>query len=336
MNPGARRIAVVGLTSWGLGLGLTLASAGLEAVLVARDPEEARALEVSRRHRRLPDVPLPASVGVTYAGKSAFAGVSAILLAVPAQRMRQNLRSLRSLLPAGVALVSASKGLESETHLRMSEVIAEEAGPEQRIAVLSGPNLVLEIVGGQPAAAVLASSDAGLATALQAMLATPRLRLYTSRDVTGVEIGGALKNVIALAVGLGEGMGYGDNARAALMTRGLAEIVRLGVAMGADPLTFAGLSGLGDLIATCASPLSRNHRAGRLLAKGLSRAEVEAEIDEVVEGITTTAAALALACRLNVAMPITEQLYRVLYQDLPPREAAATLMLRDLTNEPPI
>jgi len=336
VSDGARRVAVVGLTSWGLGLALTLATAGLETALLARDREEARALSVSRRHRRLPDQTLPGGVAVTSVEEAALGDVATFLLAVPAQRMRENVRRLRALLPEGAALVSASKGLETETHLRMTEVIREEAGAAKRIAVLSGPNLVPEIVGGQPAAAVLASADAGLAAELQALLATPRLRLYTSRDVVGVEIGGALKNVIALAAGLGEGMGYGDNAKAALITRGLAEIVRLGVAMGADPLTFAGLSGLGDLIATCASPLSRNHRAGRLLAEGLSRAEVEAEIGEVVEGIETTAAALALACRHSVAMPITEQLYRVLYQDLPPREAATTLMLRDLTDEPPI
>jgi glycerol-3-phosphate dehydrogenase (NAD(P)+) len=336
MNSGARRVAVVGLTSWGLGLCSMLAAGGLETVLLARDPREASALSKTRRHRRLPDVALPDSVAVLCPDEAAFDAVAALVLAVPAQRMRDNLRRLRTLLPPGVPLVSASKGLEGETLLRMSEVIAQEIGSAHPVAVLSGPNLVPEIVRGQPAAAVLASNDAELAAGLQALLANPRLRLYTSRDVTGVEIGGALKNVIALAVGLGEGMGYGDNARAALMTRGLAEMVRLGVAMGADPLTFAGLSGLGDLIATCASPLSRNHRAGKLLAKGLSRSEVEAEIDEVVEGISTTSAATALACRMGVAMPVTEQLYRVLYQNLPPSEAAAGLMLRALTDEPPI
>lgn len=330
------RVAVAGLTSWGLGLACTLGNAGRGVILLARERSEAEELAAGRRHPRLPGASLPESVLVEPRECAGLEGVRTLLLALPAQRMRENLRALLPILPPAMVLVSASKGLEEGTYLRMTEVIAEEAGPRRQVAVLSGPNLVPEIVAGLPAAAVLACSDPQLAVELQELLATPRLRLYTSQDVAGVEIGGALKNVIALAAGLSEGLGYGDNAKAALITRGLAEIVRLGAVLGANPLTFSGLSGLGDLVATCASPLSRNHRAGRLLAEGLSRQEVEARIGEVVEGISTTAAAHALACRHGVDMPITEQLHRVLYEGLPPHDAATTLMLRALTDEPPI
>jgi glycerol-3-phosphate dehydrogenase (NAD(P)+) len=327
---------VLGLTSWGLGLAVTLARAGTSVVLLARGPTEAADLAERRGHQRLPGAALPESVAVCPLSAADLSGLRALLLAIPAQRMRENLCSLAPLLSPETVLVSAAKGLEETTRMRMTEVIADVLGPARPSAALSGPNLVPEIVAGLPAAAVLASSDAVLAAELQRLLATPALRLYTSQDVIGVEIGGALKNVIALAAGLSEGLGYGDNAKAALITRGLAEIVRLGVMMGADPITFSGLSGLGDLVATCGSPLSRNHRAGRLLAEGLPVEAVLARIGEVVEGIGTTAAAHALACALDVDMPITQQLYQVLYDGVPPREAAAALMLRSLTGERPI
>jgi glycerol-3-phosphate dehydrogenase (NAD(P)+) len=330
------RIGVLGLTSWGLGLALTLARAGRDVLLLARAPGEAAELAAGRAHRRLPGAALPAGVTVCALGEADLSALHVLLLAVPAQRMRANLRALAPLLAPRTVLVSAAKGLEEATRLRMTEVIAGELGPDRPCAALSGPNLVPEIVAGLPAAAVLASRDAAIAGELQALLATPRLRLYTSSDVTGVEIGGALKNVIALAAGLSEGLGYGDNAKAALITRGLAEIVRLGVALGADPITFSGLSGLGDLVATCGSPLSRNHRAGRLLGQGVPLAEALRQIGEVVEGIGTTAAAHALACRTGVEMPITQHLHQVLYEGVAPREAARSLMLRSLTGERPI
>jgi glycerol-3-phosphate dehydrogenase (NAD(P)+) len=335
-DPLSPRIGILGLTSWGLGLALTLARAGRDVLLLAREPTEAAALAGSRLHRRLPGAALPANVAVCALNDADCSSLRALLLAVPAQRMRANLRDLAPILPPHTVLVSAAKGIEEGTRLRMTAVIAEEAGANRPSAALSGPNLVPEIVAGLPAAAVLASRDAAIAAELQELLATPRLRLYTSQDVIGVEIGGALKNVIALAAGLCEGLGYGDNAKAALITRGLAEIVRLGAALGADPITFSGLSGLGDLIATCASPLSRNHRAGRLLGEGLSVDETLKRIGEVVEGIGTTAAAHALACETGVEMPITRQLYHVLYEGLPPHEAANALMLRGLTGERPI
>jgi glycerol-3-phosphate dehydrogenase (NAD(P)+) len=326
-------IGVVGLTAWGLGLAATYARAGRKVLLLARESAEAQEVESSRFHRRLPESTLPENVSVSILECSGVRDLSALILAVPSQQMRGNLRRLAPLLGSDIAIVSAAKGLELETQLRMSEVIEQELQPNIPPAALSGPNLVPEIVSGLPAAAVLACQDAAIGAELQSLLSTPRLRLYTSQDVAGVEIGGALKNVIALAAGLCEGLGYGNNATAALITRGLAEIVRLGVAMGAEALTFSGLSGLGDLVATCASPLSRNHRAGRLLAEGLPVAEVEQSIGEVVEGMSTTAAAWALACQHHVDMPITEQLYCVLYRQLSPRKAALALLDRALTDE---
>jgi glycerol-3-phosphate dehydrogenase (NAD(P)+) len=327
------RIGIAGLTAWGLGLALSYARAGRNVLLLARDSGEVNALASSRLHRRLPGVPLPESVSVTTPECTSIRGLSALVLAVPSQQMRENLHRMAPFLDEQTAIVSAAKGLELDTRLRMTQVIDEELRPRARPAALSGPNLVQEIVAGLPAAAVLACEDATLAADLQSLLSTPRLRLYTSHDVAGVELGGALKNVIALAAGMCEGLGNGNNASAALITRGLAEIIRLGVCMGAEPQTFAGLSGLGDLIATCGSPLSRNHRAGRLLAEGLSVAEVERRIGEVVEGISTTAAANDLAREHCVDMPITEQLYCVLYRRLPPLEAALALLDRALTGE---
>ncbi len=330
------RIGVLGLTSWGLGLALTLARAGRDVLLIAREPAEAAEAAASRRHRRLPGAALPANVAICATAEADLSTLRVLLLAVPAQRLRANLRAIAPLLSPHTLLVSAAKGLEEGTRLRMTQVIGDELGPDRPSAALSGPNLVPEIVAGLPAAAVLASRDAAIAAELQPLLATPRLRLYTSRDVIGVEIGGALKNVIALAAGLSEGLSYGDNAKAALITRGRAEIVRLGAALGAAPITFAGLSGLGDLVATCGSLLSRNRRAGRLLGEGMPVAETLVRIGEVVEGIGTTAAAHALACEKGVDTPITHHLDQVLYEGVPPRDAAAALMLRSLTGERPI
>jgi glycerol-3-phosphate dehydrogenase (NAD(P)+) len=326
-------IGIVGLTAWGLGLALTYARAGNNVLLLARESGEADELGERRSHRRLPGATLPDGVCVSVPERSRARELTALILAVPSQQMRENLRRLAPLLGRETAIVSAAKGLELETRLRMTQVIEEELNPGFSPAALSGPNLVPEIVAGLPAAAVLASEDPAVAARLQALLSTPRLRLYTSPDVAGVEIGGSLKNVIALAAGMCEGLGYGNNATAALITRGLAEIVRLGVCMGAEAQTFSGLSGLGDLMATCSSPLSRNHRAGKLLAEGLSVGEVERGIGEVVEGISTTAAAYELSREHCVDMPITEQLYCVLYRQLSPRKAALALLDRALTPE---
>lgn len=253
-----------------------------------------------------------------------------VVLAVPSKSLRDNVRSVRGALPADAIVLSATKGLEAGTGLRMSQVLAQEllAPLVARACVLSGPNLAKEIVRGLPASTVVASRDAAAAALARDLLMTPRFRIYTSDDVVGVELGGALKNVIAVGAGICDGLQAGDNAKAGFITRGLAEITRLGVAAGASPLTFAGLAGLGDLVATCASPLSRNRHVGEQLARGRSLAEVQAAMDNVAEGVDTTVAALRLARELGVEMPITQTTHRVLFEGLDVHAAVQELMGR--------
>jgi len=260
MTGGIQRVAVLGAGTWGTTFAKVLADAGRDVVLWARRPEVAAAIADERRNPEyLPGVDLPA-----------LEGAHAVVLAVPSQTLRHNLTAWRPLLPAGRTLVSLAKGVELGTLERMSEVIAEVADvPSDHVAVLSGPNLAREIALGEPTATVIACRDHDRAVALQHACMTGYFRSYTNTDVIGCELGGAGKNVIALAVGIAAGMGLGDNSRASLITRGLAEIGRLGVALGADPLTFAGLAGLGDLVATCSSPLSRNRTFGERLSHGV-------------------------------------------------------------------
>src|SRR5919201_5264050 len=300
----AMRLAVIGAGNWGTTLAVVYARLGNEVVLWDRNPERVRAMHESRENARyLPAVQLPEALRVTSDLAAAVHDRALIVLAVPAQAVRALATQLRPYLPAAsrqgaeAIVVIAAKGLELGTGLRMSEVVAQSVRPRQRrhVAVLSGPNLAGEIVRGLPAAPVVAARHRPTAALAQQLLATPRLRLYVSSDVTGVELGGALKNVMALVAGVAEGLGYGDNGKASIMTRGLAEIARLGVAAGARQATFAGLSGLGDLIATCTSPLSRNHYVGYELGRGRSLAEIQAGMSSVAEGITTTRAALELA-----------------------------------------
>jgi glycerol-3-phosphate dehydrogenase (NAD(P)+) len=324
------RWAVVGVTAWGLTLTQHLARAGLPVTLLARDEREAAVVAVERTHpARTTSVRLPESVTVS-ADPAVLGGARAVIFAVPAQSMRGNVQRLARWLPQGCTIVSAAKGIEVATGLRMSEVITavceERAGA---VVALSGPNLAEEIARGLPATAVAASASTEAATWVQTCFTTPRFRVYTHDDVIGVELGGALKNIIALGAGINDGLGMGDNAKAAFITRGLAEITRLGVAMGANPLTFSGLSGLGDLVATCASPLSRNRRVGEELGRGRPLAEVLARLGHVAEGVPTTKAARELAHRHNVDMPIVEAMYRVLFEGWPPAEAAQSLMERE-------
>ena len=327
----AERVVVVGATAWGLTLAQHLAGAGASVCLLARDAGEA---ELVRRRRgnplRSPAAQLPPSVGVEPDPETALTGTGIVVLAAPAQTMRRNARRVAPCLPAGAVLVSAAKGLEIETGLRMSEVLTAECGAAAgAVAALSGPNLADEIARGLPATAVAACLDADAARRVQRAFTTTRFRVYTHDDVVGVELGGALKNVIALGAGMNDGLGFGDNAKAAFMTRGLAEITRLGVALGANPLTFAGLSGLGDLVCTCASPLSRNRRVGEEVGRGRRPADVLATLGHVAEGVPTTAAARMLARRHAVQMPIVEGMYRVLFEGQAPMEAAQALMERE-------
>jgi glycerol-3-phosphate dehydrogenase (NAD(P)+) len=328
-------IAVVGAGAWGTTLAALASRAGRRSTLYLRNPETARAVERSRTNARAqPGLRLPDEVLVTADLATACRDADTIVMAVPSQEMR---RAAADVAPhAGAAVVvSAAKGLERGTFNRMTEVIEEAlTGTSVRaVCALSGPNLAAEIAAGKPAVSVVAGRDLAAAEFVRDLLMSPRFRLYTNEDVVGVEMGGALKNVIAIGAGMADGLGVGDNAKAAFLTRGIAEIARLSVAVGAKPMTLAGLAGLGDLVATCASPLSRNNRVGRALASGRSLTEILAELTEVAEGVTTTEVAIELGRRLGVPLPITEQTFEVLFRGKAPQSAIEDLMGRDAKHE---
>ena len=332
----SRRIAVVGTGSWGTTLAVLMARAGHHTSLWARTPEEAETLRSSRENRRfLPGVILPDALSITSSLEEALNPCDILLLVVPAQRMRENVGWVRPFLHAETIVLSAAKGLEKETALRMSEVIAEGLPPAsgERICVLSGPNLSREIVAGLPTGTVIASRSDEVTDFARDTIMTPQLRVYTHDDVIGVELGGALKNIIALGAGAADQLGFGENAKAIFMTRGLAEIARLGVAAGANPLTFSGLAGMGDLVCTCASRHSRNHYLGEELARGRTLEDVERTLNSVAEGVNTTKAAIKLAERYGVEMPITEQVYQVLFAGKDVRQAIRDMMLREPKRE---
>lgn len=331
-----KKAVVVGATTWGTTLALVLAGERRAVALLARDSAERERLESARENARfLPGVALPPLVSVSADPADALGGASLAVIAVPSDRMRENARRVASHIDADTVVVSASKGLELPSGLRMSQVLAEELPGKLHsgICALSGPNLAKEIVQGRLASTVVAGATGEAAEHAQAMLLSPRFRVYTSSDVTGVELGGALKNIVALGAGICDGLEFGDNTKAAFITRGLAEIARLGVAAGAEPLTFAGLAGVGDVIATCASRLSRNRYVGEQLALGRSWPDIRASMDNVAEGVNATEAALKMAARLGVEMPIAVTTYRILYEGLSPREAATELMERPVGSE---
>jgi glycerol-3-phosphate dehydrogenase (NAD(P)+) len=322
-------IAVVGAGSWGTALAVHLARGGERVRLWARQPEVAETLRERRRNPwYLADVELPAGVEPT-CDASAPAAASLVIVAVPSEFVTSTLARLaRPTAP----VVSATKGFEPGRHRRMSEVIAER-WPGPPVAVLSGPTFAREVARAQPTAAVVASRDDAVAAELQRRLGSREFRLYTNRDVVGVEVGGALKNVIALATGLADGLGLGENARAALVTRGLAEITRLAVALGGEPATLAGLAGLGDLVLTATGTLSRNRALGMALARGESRADAQRATRMVAEGVPTVTAALALAERHGVSLPIATEVAAVLSEGKAPAEALASLLGRAATRE---
>jgi len=325
-------LTVIGTTSWGTTLAVLLAQKGLSVSLCAPSAAEASSLNAARENRkRLPGIPFPRSLTVTSSFEEAARGSILALLAVPSQRMRANIRQLAPFLAAHTTVMSAAKGLELGTALRMSQVIREElpAAFHKSCCVLSGPNISREVAQGMPSATVVAAEDLQIAEAARDLVMTARFRVYSSRDVVGVELGGTLKNIVALGAGMNDGWGYGANSKAAFMTRGLTEITRLGVAAGANPLTFLGLAGLGDLVATCTSPFSRNRRVGEELAKGRPLKTIVETLGGIAEGLPTTLAARDLAHRLQVEMPITEVTYRVLYEGGDPRQAITDLMSRE-------
>ena len=327
--------AVMGSGSWGTTFAQVLCDAGTETMLWCRRPQVAEAIAANRCNQDyLPGVALPASLRATADPEQALAGADLVVLAVPAQMLRQNLASWASLIPPGALLVSLIKGIELGTCKRMSEVIAETAGwSADQIAVISGPNLAREIAERQYAATVVACTNEHAAEQLQKACHTGYFRPYTNPDIIGCELGGAVKNVIAVAVGIAVGMGLGDNTKAMLITRGLAEIARLGTAVGADQLTFAGLAGMGDLVATCSSPLSRNRTFGERLGRGIPLADVIADTTQVAEGVKSSKSILELADRHKVEMPITKVVVGVVHHGLDVGEAALMLASRSAKPE---
>jgi glycerol-3-phosphate dehydrogenase (NAD(P)+) len=323
-------VAVFGAGSWGTAFSLVLADAGNQVVMWARRQALADTINASNENPDyLPGIELPEAISATHDPGYALRGAELVVLAVPSQSLRTNLAAWSSLLSPDVVVMSLMKGIEVGTAKRMSEVIADVAGvaPEQ-IAVLSGPNLSREIAERQPAASVIACVDQSVAERIQAMCLSPTFRPYTNTDVVGCELSGATKNVIALAVGMAVGLGFGDNATASVITRGLAETSRLGAALGADPYTFAGLAGLGDLVATCSSPLSRNRTFGEKLGRGQSVEEVMASTRQVAEGVKSCESVRDLAHRHEVYMPIVDHVTALIRGDLAPKEMVVSLISR--------
>ena len=334
-RPAVTRVAVFGSGSWGTAFAAVLADAGCEAVLHARRREIADAINADRVNAEyLPDLVLPSAVSATHDAASAAEGADIVVLAIPSQTLRDNLTDWRRYLPPGVPVVSLMKGIELGTGLRMSEVIHEAGGVDtDRVVVLSGPNLSREIAARQPAAAVVACSDISAAEQVAQACATAYFRPYTQTDVIGAELGGAVKNVIALAVGMAEGLGYGDNTKATIITRGLAETARLGSALGADPATLMGLAGVGDLIATCMSPLSRNHSFGVNLGHGMSVEEVVAITRQTAEGVKSCRSVVDLAAAHGVDMPISAGVAAVVESRISVGELGDELMSRPHKHE---
>ncbi|NPB08752.1 MAG: NAD(P)-dependent glycerol-3-phosphate dehydrogenase [Thermodesulfobacteria bacterium] len=327
------KIAVIGAGSWGTALANLLAKKGERVHLLARRPEVVEA--INRRHENpfyLPKIELSPKLEATLEAPEALEGAEIVVLAVPSHALRETVRSLRPHLGPPKPLVSTIKGLEEETLLTMSQLLEEEL-PGFPVVVLSGPSFAEEVAQERPTAVTVAGYRREIAESVQHLFSTGYFRAYLSLDVLGVELAGALKNVIAIAVGISDGLGLGLNARAALITRGLAEISRLGVRLGANPLTFSGLAGLGDLVLTCTGALSRNRTVGLRLGRGEKLKDILRDIRQVAEGVRTTVSARELARRHGVEMPITEAVYRVLYHEESPLEMAQSLLSRKLKEE---
>ena len=334
MKEGLPRVAVVGAGAWGTTLAALIGQRE-PVLLLAHSAESATRIAAERRNdARLPGIELPEAVSVSADPSLLGSAVDLVIFAVPSAHLREMAGAVEKRLAPSADLLSVVKGLERATLFRMSEVLADAAqvGPG-RIAALSGPNLALEIARGLPASAVVAAGDPALAERVRTRLAGRAFRLYVNPDLLGVELCGALKNVIAIAAGAADGLGFGDNGKAGLITRGLAEMMRLGVAAGADPLTFAGLAGLGDVVATCGSNLSRNHRLGVELARGGRWAEIETTLPGVAEGAYTVNAALGLADRLGVEMPIAREVHNALFEGKSVRRCLFDLLSRESTDE---
>ena len=331
-----KKVGILGAGSWATANSVLLAQKGFKVKLWSIMPEQVTEINETRENKSfLPGVTIPAGVEATGDLEQALSDAEAVVFGVPSHAFREVIRKVLSYIPGGAILINLAKGIEEDSLCRMSQVFTQEAGAAMawRYVVLSGPSHAEEVGRMVPTAVVVASSCLESAEYAQDLFMCDFFRVYTSSDVTGVELGGALKNIIALGTGIADGIGYGDNTKAALMTRGLTEISRMGMAMGASPLTFAGLAGVGDLIVTCTSMHSRNRRAGIALGQGKSLDEALAEVKMVVEGVRTTRAARRLAQSLAVEMPITEQTHQVLFEGLAPAVAVNRLMTRGKTRE---
>ncbi len=328
----ARRVAVLGAGSWGTTFSKILADGGSDVAIWARRSELAR--EITQSHRNsdyLPGINLPRNLWASSRLPEVLEGAEQVFLSVPSQSLRENLRIVRDLIPETAIVVSLMKGVEKGTGARMSEVIRQELGIEaERVAVASGPNLALEIAKEQPTAAVISSEDLQTATVVAMTATNPYFRSFVNTDVIGTEFGGVLKNLVAVAIGIVDGVGYGENTKASIITRGLAEMTDFAVAYGAKAETLAGLAGLGDLIATCESSLSRNNTAGRLLGQGYSYSEVISQMNQTAEGLSSVAPVLELALAKGVQMPIVSQVAEVLAGTLNPRDIAPHLTTDEL------
>jgi len=330
---GNLNIAVIGDGGWGTTLAVHLAKRGFATRLWGTFPEYVSVVRSTRENVKfLPGVKIPDAVRVTSSMDEALEATHLAVLAVPSQYMRGVVTRLKAFDLKGVLIVSVTKGIEIGTLERMSELIREIIKPRE-LAVLSGPTIALEVANGVPTTAVAASEDSMVARRVQDIFMTPRLRVYTNTDVVGVELGGSLKNIVAIAAGISDGLGFGTNAKAALLTRGVAEMARLGVAMGAKRETFYGLSGLGDLATTCVSPYSRNRWFGEEVGRGKKVGQVLRETEMVIEGVATAQSAYELCRKYKSDMPITEEIYRVLYEHKDPRVAVQDLMTRSPKTE---
>lgn len=328
-------IAVMGAGSWGTAFALVLADAGNQVRIWGRRQELCEAITTTHENPDyLPGIALPESISASSDAAQVLEGAEVVVLAVPSQQLRTNLEAWGAHVPGDAVFVSLMKGVELGTHLRMSEVIAEitGAGPE-RIAVVSGPNLAKEIAAREPAASVVACADEATAVRLQTICHSPAFRPYTNNDVVGCELGGTTKNIIGLAVGVAVGLGFGDNAKASIITRGLAETGRLGAALGADPMTFAGLAGLGDLVATCSSPLSRNRTFGEKLGQGLTVEEAAAQMRQVAEGVKSCTSVKELAAIHGVEMPIVDAVDALVQGTITPTDLVKAMIARQTQPE---
>ena len=330
------QITIVGSTTWGTTLAIINSMEGKDVVLLVRTEKESDMLNKNRENKRfLPGIFLPETLKISSATPNVIPRTNLLLIAVPSQTLRQNIRAISTYIPDSTIIVSASKGLEASSGMRMSEIIKEEIPTlsSDNICALSGPNLSNEILAGKPSSSVIASNNESTAQYAQSLLNCSHLRLYTNVDLVGVEICGALKNITAIAAGICDGLDLGDNAKASIITRGLAEMARFGNSLGAETSTFSGLAGMGDLIATCSSGLSRNNQVGRMLSKNIPLDKIRKNMDNVAEGIETTKAVVTISSKLNIDLPIINAVSKILFDEMSVENATKELMARMLTSE---